>query len=182
MCQGRPVAGGLATPPNWPATLSPSSPTLPSSTAVPFSLAPHTQGIIHSRHTARTAHAAHARTTNHTIQTVGEEGVCRYHFFKQPILLVSNPTWIKYVLSDASDNFEKERDPYLASIVGNGLLVSQGYFHARPQHQRHTLTRLLVRVRWCVCVCCAYRRILEPSAPAHGTAPPPRGTKGLFRS
>jgi hypothetical protein len=52
--------------------------------------------------------------------------VCRYHFFRQPILLVSDPKWIKYVLSDASDIFEKERDPYLAAIVGNGLLVSQG--------------------------------------------------------
>jgi hypothetical protein len=52
--------------------------------------------------------------------------VCRYHFFRQPILVVSNPKWIKYVLSDASDIFEKERDPYLAAIVGNGLLVSQG--------------------------------------------------------
>lgn len=71
--------------------------------------------------------------SNIALQYGGEEGVCRYHFFKQPILLVSNPTWIKYVLSDASDNFEKERDPYLASIVGNGLLVSQGAFWSRQR-------------------------------------------------
>jgi hypothetical protein len=79
--------------------------------------------------------------------------VCRYHFFKQPILLVSNPTWIKYVLSDASDNFEKERDPYLASIVGNGLLVSQGLpsrSPATPTTNSHFLP--VVRVVSCAVV------------------------------
>ncbi|KAL6056302.1 Pentalenene oxygenase [Balamuthia mandrillaris] len=64
----------------------------------------------------------------------GEEGVSRYLYFRQPILLVSSPQWAQHVLSgDSAASFEKERDPFMAEIVGNGLLVSQGEFWKRQR-------------------------------------------------
>jgi len=65
----------------------------------------------------------------------GEEGVCRYFYFTQPIVLLSNPKWVQYVLSDNAHNYEKESDPFLTDIVGNGLLVSQGAFPFLCSHR-----------------------------------------------
>ncbi len=58
--------------------------------------------------------------------TNNKEGICRYHYFTHPVIVLSSPYWIKHVLVENSSNYEKDRDPHLSDIVGNGLLVSQG--------------------------------------------------------
>eukprot|EP00005_Dracoamoeba_jomungandri_P006951 CAMPEP_0174269328 /NCGR_PEP_ID=MMETSP0439-20130205/40633_1 /TAXON_ID=0 /ORGANISM="Stereomyxa ramosa, Strain Chinc5" /LENGTH=492 /DNA_ID=CAMNT_0015358045 /DNA_START=31 /DNA_END=1509 /DNA_ORIENTATION=+ len=67
------------------------------------------------------------------ISTFSKNGICKYYYFTEPIIVLSEPRLIEHVLHTNSKNYEKERDPYLSDMVGNGLLVSQGEFWKRQR-------------------------------------------------
>ena len=54
--------------------------------------------------------------------------ICQYWYYSEPVVLIADANLVEYVLSTNSSNYVKERDMFVADIVGNGLLVSQGEF------------------------------------------------------
>jgi cytochrome P450 len=49
-----------------------------------------------------------------------------YWFFNQPVLVVSDPESVKYVLSTNVKNYEKYQEEIILNVIGNGLLLANG--------------------------------------------------------
>ena len=54
--------------------------------------------------------------------------ICQYWYYSEPVVLIADANLVEYVLSTNSSNYVKERDMFVADIVGNGLLVSKESF------------------------------------------------------
>jgi len=64
-------------------------------------------------------------------QTYG--GVFKYWYYSDPVVVVSDPALVKAVLNTQSDAFDKERDPVIIDVIGNGLLLTNGSFWRRQR-------------------------------------------------
>jgi cytochrome P450 len=59
-------------------------------------------------------------------QIYGSNGIFRYFYFTQPVVVVVHPELVKQVLSSSSKNFWKDQDPIILDVIGKGLLLSNG--------------------------------------------------------
>jgi cytochrome P450 len=68
-----------------------------------------------------------------TMRRYGE--ISRYRVLKWPVYLLSHPDYIKHVLQDNHRNYGKNAFAYraLRTILGNGLLISEGDFWLRQR-------------------------------------------------
>jgi len=60
------------------------------------------------------------------------EGIFQYLYFFQPVIVVTKPDYVKYVLN-RSDIYQKEQEQIILDVIGKGLLLSNGELWRR-QH------------------------------------------------
>jgi hypothetical protein len=52
--------------------------------------------------------------------------IFKYFYYSEPVVVVSDPALVKAVLCTQSSAFDKERDPVIIDVIGNGLLLTNG--------------------------------------------------------
>lgn len=43
-----------------------------------------------------------------------------------PVVVISDPAFVKTVLNTNSSHFDKDRDPVITAVIGHGLLLANG--------------------------------------------------------
>lgn len=52
--------------------------------------------------------------------------IFKYYYFTDPVVVISDPAFVKTVLNTNSSHFDKDRDPVITAVIGHGLLLANG--------------------------------------------------------